>query len=43
MWPVYRKGIAVHFDDHLTRAENDALRSVLRRVLESARATVPER
>lgn len=43
MWPVYSRGIAAHFDDHLTRAENDTLRSVLRRVLESARATLHER
>ena len=39
MWPVYAKAIDSYFDRHLTAAENGVLRSVLRRLLDAARAT----
>lgn len=37
MWPVYSRAIETYFDGHLTQAENAALRSALRRVLDAAR------
>ena len=38
MWPVYAKAIESYFDRHLTQAENATMRSVMRRVLDAARA-----
>jgi DNA-binding MarR family transcriptional regulator len=38
MWPVYAKAIESYFDRHLTKAENATMRSVMRRVLDAARA-----
>ena len=39
MWRVYATAIERYFDRHLTQAENAALRTVLRRVLDAARET----